>query len=262
MPYFKIADPTSDYLLLLRSAFLRPFSATSEEILRKPTKLFDGESWMDGKRITRNNGGSRMARLVSGDLRTKVPNNFFLFTKQSYADFEFRCQFRLTGDPATGLINSGIQFRSERLANGHARGYKQDIGGPDWWGCIYDEHRRNRIIAKSDITRIGPVVNDGDWNEYIIRCEGARSRLWINGVQTVDYLESDPMIARTGKIAVQIHSGGAAKVEFKELSVVELEPAESPLTPEQQLETFVLPDGFEIELVASEESGLPKPITR
>ena len=38
-----------------------------------------------------------------------------------------------------------------------------------------------------------------DWNEYRIRCEGPRIQLWVNGVQTVDYTETEPNIAQDGQ---------------------------------------------------------------
>ena len=244
------------YLTILALSFLSVLGAVAE-----PVSLFDGKTLSGWESKTPERWQVEDGAIVSGDLKEKIPNNFFLFTEKSYADFEFRCQFRLTGDPKTGLINSGIQFRSELLDNGHARGYQADIGDDEWWGCIYDEHRRNKVIAKSDIAKVGPVVKRNDWNEYVIRCEGARSRLWINGLLTVDYMETDPDIPRSGKIAVQVHSGGAAKVEFKDLTIEEFERKESPLTPAEQLQSFSVPEGYEVELVASEETGLPKPIT-
>ena len=227
----------------------------------EPLSLFDGKTLAGWESRFIERWRVEDGAIVAGDEETKIPDNFFLFTKDTYADFEFHCQFRLTGDPDTGLINSGIQFRSEKLENGHARGYQADIGDPEWWGCIYDEHRRNKIIAKADPEKVVPAVKRNDWNEYVIRCEGARSRLWINGVLTVDYTERNPDIPRKGHIAVQIHSGGAAKVAFKDLVITEFETLESPLSPDRQLRCFVVPEGFEVELVASEETGLPKPIS-
>ena len=46
----------------------------------------------------------------SGDGVKKIPSNTYLHTIREYGDFEFRCLFRLSGDPKTGLINSGIQY--------------------------------------------------------------------------------------------------------------------------------------------------------
>ena len=46
--------------------------------------------------------------------------------------------------------------------------------------------------------------------------------LKVNGVTTVDYHEPDSQIARFGMIAVQVHSGGPLKVEFRNLRIKEL----------------------------------------
>ena len=40
----------------------------------------------------------------------------------------------------------------------------------------------------------------------------------------LDYTEADPAIALDGKIALQIHSGGVALVQFKDLVIEELAP--------------------------------------
>ena len=51
------------------------------------------------------------------------------------------------------------------------------------------------------------VIKAGEWNDYVIRAEGPRVRLSLNGVQTVDYVEPDATIPESGVICVQIHSG-------------------------------------------------------
>ena len=226
----------------------------------EPRALFDGKT-LDGwetpdKDLWRVEGGA----IVGGDGKTKIAHNSFLSTVDSFGDFEFRCLFRMTGDPATGMINSGIQFRSERLKNGHMRGFQADIGDPSWWGGLYDEHRRGQLAA-ADMKKIDKVLKRNDWNEYVIRAEGPRIRTYINGVLGIEFVDKDVKIPRDGKIAVQVHSGGAAKVEFKEITIREIPRLEYPLTPAQQQATFRVPEGFVVELVASEETGLPKPIT-
>jgi hypothetical protein len=37
-----------------------------------------------------------------------------------------------------------------------------DIGDPEWWGSIYDESRRNKVVAKSDISAVNKVLKRGD----------------------------------------------------------------------------------------------------
>ena len=50
---------------------------------------------------------------------------------------------------------------------------------------------------------VNNAVKQGQWNDYRIRCQGAHVTIWVNGLQTVDYTETDPSIPRTGIIAVQ-----------------------------------------------------------
>ncbi len=66
------------------------------------------------------------------------------------------------------------------------------------------------------------VVKHGDWNEYTIRCEGPRVRLWLNGTMTVDYTEADEKVERSGVIGLQIHGGAKARVSYKDIRIEEL----------------------------------------
>jgi hypothetical protein len=58
-----------------------------------------------------------------------------------------------------------------------------------------------------------------DWNAYVIRAEGKRIRLSLNGVQTVDYIETDDTIVQRGKICVQIHSGPPSEAWYKDITL-------------------------------------------
>jgi len=43
--------------------------------------------------------------------------------------------------------------------------------------------------------------------------------LQVNGLTTVDYVEKDADVARHGVIAVQIHSGGPMRIEFRNIRI-------------------------------------------
>src|SRR6266498_765360 len=51
------------------------------------------------------------------------------------------------------------------------------------------------------------------------RCAASRLRAWINGVATFDYTEAEPNIAQDGHIAIQIHGGGMALVQVKDVRI-------------------------------------------
>ena len=95
-------------------------------------------------------------------------------------------------------------------------GYQADMG-QQYWGCLYDESRRNKVLAQPDAEMLRKALKAGDWNEYVIRCVGPRIQLWLNGVQTVDYTEPDKSIEQTGLIGVQIHAGPPAEAWYKDI---------------------------------------------
>jgi len=156
--------------------------------------------------------------ITCGGYEHKMRANTYLCTEKEYGDFEFRCLFRLSGDHNTGLINSGIQYRSF-VKHGKIIGYQADIGR-GYWGDIYDEHRRGKLV-KGDTKTLKHLLKEDGWNSYIIRCTGKRHELYINGVKTADYIEK-ANVPHKGVIAVQLHSGGKAKMEFRDLTITEI----------------------------------------
>jgi predicted dehydrogenase len=140
--------------------------------------------------------------------------NDFLRTREHYDDFELKLKFRLKG----GEGNSGIQFRSEPVAASHeVSGYQADIG-QKYWGCLYDESRRKRVLAEPPAGALAALDKSG-WNEYVIRAQGNFITLHLNGVRTVHYIEQEPGLLRRGFIALQVHSGPAIAVEFRDLMI-------------------------------------------
>ena len=97
-------------------------------------------------------------------------------------------------------------------------GYQADVG-QDYWGALYDESRRKRVLAGPEKADVPKIAKFDDWNEYVIRCEGPRVRLWLNGTLTVDYTEKDDKVERTGVIGLQVHGGGKTKVRYKDITI-------------------------------------------
>lgn len=185
----------------------------------EPVRLFDGQTFAGWEGDTNKTWRLEAGALVGGSLKAPVPRNEFLCTTRAYTNFVLTLKFKALGEG----VNAGIQIRSRRIPNHHEMiGYQADLGGPEWWGCLYDESRRNRVLAKSDMTVLGKVLKPGEWNEYKIRCEGRRIRLWINGLPTVDYTEPDPAIEQAGLIGLQIHGGPPSEAWYKELTIEEL----------------------------------------
>ena len=94
--------------------------------------------------------------------------------------------------------------------------------GTGWWGALYDESRRNKVLKGPDQEKMKSVIRAGDWNDYVIRAEGRRIQLWINGVQTVDYVEDDPKIEAIGAVCPQIHGGPPSEAWYKDITLLDL----------------------------------------
>lgn len=180
-------------------------------------RLFDGmtlSGWEGDPAMFRVEAGA----IVAGSLEERIPHNYFLCTTRAYADFELALEVKLVGEGA----NAGIQFRSKRTPNHHeVVGYQADMG-MGWWGALYDESRRDRILAAPEPALIARILKPEDWNEYRIRCEGARIRLWLNGALTVDFTETDSEIPRDGVIGLQIHGGGPSAAYYRNIRLQEL----------------------------------------
>jgi len=182
--------------------------------------LFDGKSfagWEGNLNMFRIEDGA----IVGGNLKDKIPNNEFLCTTREYGDFELRLKFKVIGEG----VNAGVQFRTKRIPDHHeVIGYQADIG-QKYWGALYDESRRKQILAQPTPEVLAKAAKPNDWNEYVIRAEGNRIKLWLNGVQTVDYTEMDRGIETRGVIAVQIHGGPPSEAWYKDIEITELAPS-------------------------------------
>ena len=196
--------------------------STSSQQLPNAVILFDGETLMGWKTVDPNDGQYWSvvdSLLTAGDGINHIPENTYLQTVEEYEDFEFSCLFRLSGNHETGFINSGIQYRSMVMDNDIV-GYQADIGRGHW-GDIYDEHRRGLLVS-GDLSTLQHILKEDGWNSYIIRVRGNHHELYINGVKTCDYIEDDPAIPSRGVIAFQLHSGGAAKLQVRDVTITPL----------------------------------------
>jgi len=180
------------------------------------------EPLFNGKDLTGWEGDAKLWIVEDATLIGRSPGiryNDFLATTKSYGDFILRFQVRLVDNKG----NSGVQFRSKRVPppSHEVSGYQADIA-QGWWGKLYDESRRNKVLAGPSDEVLKKAVKLGDWNDYEVRAVGDKIQLSINGVTTVDYTEADEKIAREGIIAVQIHGGGPMEVQFRALRIREV----------------------------------------
>jgi hypothetical protein len=187
----------------------------------KEIRLFDGKTFTGWQGDTVHTWRIQDGALVGGSLSEKVPHNEFISTTKSYSNFVLKLKFKLTGNE--GFINAGVQFHSQRIKDPayEMTGYQADLGA-GYWGSLYDESRRNKLLAIADSSEVKRLLRPDDWNDYEIRAEGRVIRILLNGEQTVSYTEEDSAIPQSGLIALQIHGGGVAEVHYKDIILKEL----------------------------------------
>jgi hypothetical protein len=199
------------------TAFLTQVTMVAAEEKKSETPaevLFDGktlEGWDGDTSVFRVEKES----IIGGQLKDKIPHNFFLSSKEEYSDFELTLEFRLIGEGT----NAGVQLRSKRIPDHHEMiGYQADLG-QNYWGALYDESRRNKILAAPKKEELDKVLKRDDWNKYRILCEGRHIQLWINDFKTVDYTEADEAIEQKGLIALQIHGGPPGEAHYRNIRI-------------------------------------------
>jgi hypothetical protein len=225
-----------------------------------PKPIFDGKSLAGWSGATdRPKGEQARWRVEEGAITGEIAagqtlgHNEFLWWDGSVGDFDLALEYRIEGDPSA---NSGIQFRSERLPDGHAKGYQADLDdGKTWLGRIYDEHGRGLLLERGERKAIAPdgrtwvdtfaapdaivgVLKKNDWNRYRIRATGGHVTVWVNDTLAAVLDDRDAKQAEfAGRLALQLHSGpGPVKLQFRDIRLTDLgatAPPASDSAPEK-----------------------------
>jgi putative heme-binding domain-containing protein len=184
--------------------------ATQTNLLATPrnvASLFDGETlryW----RFAGNVWSVENGELVG---RGALERNSFLASELELRNFRLKFEVKLEGD----VGNSGVQFRSSAHDDGEVSGYQADIG-PGWWGKLYEEHGRGLMWDRPGEQH----VRKGEWNTYQIEAIGSKIVTRINDQVCVEL--DDPMGARVGVIALQLHSGPQTEIRFRKFQLTVL----------------------------------------
>jgi HEAT repeat protein len=197
-------------------------SRIQNQLKGKP--IFDGKTF-DGWEFRGNEQWFRIEdnAIVAGTLKKRIDRNEFICTTKEYGDFTLRLEVKVIGKGA----NAGVQFRSQRLAKDSKKpnevsGYQADMTDTEqYWGCLYDESRRNKFLADAKLEEIKSIFRPNDWNELEIVCKGDNVKLYLNGKQTIDYTETNSEIPRKGIIGLQIHGGPESESWYRNIRIEE-----------------------------------------
>ena len=141
-------------------------------------------------------------------------------TRATFKDFRVRGTYRMFGEGNYGLFyHSTIAYNDERFPI--ISGVQGEVawGYPAPTGCLYESYKRG-WIEKPDMARLGAYAQDmKGLNEIEILAQGNRRATWVNGVKVTDLVDPTPAYTE-GAFALQLHTGGAAGIMWKDLYVM------------------------------------------
>jgi len=138
----------------------------------------------------------------------------YLSTVEKYKNFDLSLEFKQS---ANG--NSGVFFRSS-IEGVKISGWQVEVAPPNHnTGGIYESYGRGWLVEIPDEKE--NILKMGEWNKLRIRVVDDNVKTWLNGKAMVDF--SDKKIGEGyGFIALQIHSGGGIKINWRNLSLLKL----------------------------------------
>jgi hypothetical protein len=144
-------------------------------------ELFNGrnlDGWLSGP--DRSWVVDDCAIALRRDFDGQEHNLDYLWTEQQYGDFLLELEFRVAQDTNSGVylrtpdrqdpVYTGIEVQ---VANSFGRDRPSRTGTT---GAIYD------CVAPT----VNAIKPPGQWNQYVIRCQGARIEVSLNGQEVVE----------------------------------------------------------------------------
>ena len=110
-------------------------------------------SLFNGKDLSNWDGDLKLWSVKDGEIVGKSPGikkNTFLTSHMVATDFKLTIKVKLVPNKE----NSGVQFRSEALADGEMKGPQADVG-LGYWGTLYEESARGKLADNSSQRSLG-----------------------------------------------------------------------------------------------------------
>lgn len=156
----------------------------------------NGDTWISGGTANWNwNDGEITGESTSG--------SSFLMTTESYRDFELSLEFF-----PDSTVNSGIFIRCSQKEVSAVDCYEFNI----WDLHPNQDYRTGALVGKATPLEFVQTLNQ--WNTYVIKAQNGKLEAWINGVQTVDFIDKS---LSEGYIAIQ--AGESGTIRFRNIKI-------------------------------------------
>ena len=185
-----------------------------------------GDSTQNGEKISLFNGKDLSGWTINGTEKWYVENGElvcesgpdeeygYLSTDEKYKNFELSLEFKQNADG-----NSGVFFRSS-IEGVKISGWQVEVAPPNHdTGGIYESYGRGWLVKIPEEKE--NILKMGEWNKLKIRVVDDNVKTWLNEEAMVDFTD-DKIGEGYGFIALQIHSGGGIKIQWKNLELTKI----------------------------------------
>lgn len=204
------------------------------------TQLFDGKT-LNGWQLIGGVGPGYVPQDGILDCPTNGGGN--LFTKQEYADFIFRFEFKLSA-----ASNNGVGIRAPLQGDAAYMGMELQIlddSSPDY--AHLEAGQYHSSIYKVVAAKRGSLHPVGEWNQEEVIAIGRHIKITVNGLVTVDtnlndvtdpnILAAHPGFRRaSGYVGFLGH--GPSEVQFRNIFIKDLSQPEKDNTPPEGFTTL------------------------
>lgn len=213
------------YLFVIHS--MPAFSQTTNEAIEPPVSgnavidLLKGNT-LNAWKVPSSHWQLKDGSIIGETGSEKLSSPEWIYTNQSFSNFEFTCELRLTGD---NRRNTGIYYRvhtfSYRGQFDAPSGYEFDAAatGDKLTGSVGDWYMRPSLRISADSVLLNKIYNSDNWNRFTMRVQGNRLEYWINGTKIMDFTDTDPKGSKEGIIGFQMHDGSLMKAEYRNIRV-------------------------------------------
>ncbi len=163
-----------------------PNTLTAEEKQQGFHLLFDGKTtagWRGFRRDTMPSGW----QVLDGEL-TRVAESGDIITRDQYADFELRLEWKISAKGNSGIMYRVTEAAEQTYETGPEMQVLDDAGHPDG---------KSRLTSAGSCYGLYPSPAGiehpaGEWNQVRIVVQGHHVEHWLNGSRVVEYELGSP----------------------------------------------------------------------
>lgn len=183
----------------------KPWAApTKEEIQAGWIKLFDGESLFGWEANDSGQADAVNWRAEDGIITADSGKQSLLLTWVPFADYEFRCEYRLAENGNSGVFLRTVPKPTDPAVDCYELNFCEN----------HETHPTGSLVKRIAVQK--PVLTENQWVTVHVIAKGTNIKADFNGVRVLDFTDTSENILQSGRIGLQKNVG---KIEFRHVAL-------------------------------------------